>query len=387
MLLLRGIEDGQLNAWQNAGEPVAIFCHPEPDLDCFAGSYLAWAYLSGPDGNARLWDGREFKRFRDRLAGLVDEIDRGAIAPADPSNSTTWVNFYTIFLFLDVHLKEKKFGDPAARPRYLSVMTGEAPRLLHGCHFNWGNHNHVWMAAALCLIHALWRLDPEGTHLEVRDGRLPSLTSLFDEASLKLEGWLAELLEGVVETTVKSIGAAVAHLHKATVLRIRVPESRVPVGGVFLTVSGDVAGTVAKLYRDRVIDGLPILVTAVALDDDPNRVIISVPPSRGVSLKGLGLALQRLNERSGCPATKSVRYYREVGGDSVPDPLFLHADPWYDGRDFGFTIVDAPRDPKFRLLTPDIVKQILEDVWNKLAHEYETAQYKNWLSGTLVPGP
>lgn len=387
-LLLQGIEDLRLESWAARPDPLTIFCHFHPDLDCFASAYLAWAYFQeSANGKERLWNREDFKSFRRNLAVLLNEIDRGAICPADADDPETWVNFYTIFLFLDVHLKEKRFGFPDKRAWYLNTMTTEAPRLLRGCSFRWNHDNDVWMAAALCLIHALYRLDPEGRSLRIDQSHLTQLSPLPTRqgGGRAIEPWLRALLEGVVETTRKGVEEARSCLGRGEPLSVRVPELEDPVRGVSLTVSQNVAGTAAKLYRGTIVANMPVRVTAVALDDDPNRVIISVFPGMGMSLKGLGLALHRLNERNGCSPTTAYRYCRERDGKKYPDPLFSHVDPWYDGRDLGFTIVDAARNPQFRRLTPEMVIRVLGDEWRQLAAEYETPEYKHWLMGRIVP--
>jgi hypothetical protein len=75
------------------------------------------------------------------------------------------------------------------------------------------------------------------------------------------------------------------------------------------------------------------------------RCILSVRPDAGVSLRGLGALLD---------AAESARR-RELGDDAhrepdpstgehePPRPGYATADPWYDGRAHGDTIVDSPR--------------------------------------------
>jgi ATP-binding cassette subfamily B protein len=86
--------------------------------------------------------------------------------------------------------------------------------------------------------------------------------------------------------------------------------------------------------------GLSVFLSAPA-----RRCILSVAPGRGVSLRGLGALLERaeserrrqvfgMDDRKIDPATSAPRPAR-TGYDN--------ADPWYDGRAHGYTIVDAPR--------------------------------------------
>ena len=75
------------------------------------------------------------------------------------------------------------------------------------------------------------------------------------------------------------------------------------------------------------------------------RCILSVVPDSGASLRGLGALLDEAE----------AERRKEVFGvdDRVTDPTtgaarppragYANADPWYDGRAHGYSIVDAPR--------------------------------------------
>jgi hypothetical protein len=75
------------------------------------------------------------------------------------------------------------------------------------------------------------------------------------------------------------------------------------------------------------------------------RCILSVVPDGGATLEGLAALLDRAeaerrqevfgaDDRVADPATGEPRR---------PRPGYDNADPWYDGRAHGYTIVDAPR--------------------------------------------
>jgi hypothetical protein len=89
--------------------------------------------------------------------------------------------------------------------------------------------------------------------------------------------------------------------------------------------------------------GLSVFVSESARE--VRRCILSVTPGSGVTLKGLGELLDR---------AESERRQQVYGvDDRVTDPAsgqplaprsgWGNADPWYDGRGHGYTIVDAPR--------------------------------------------
>jgi hypothetical protein len=88
----------------------------------------------------------------------------------------------------------------------------------------------------------------------------------------------------------------------------------------------------------------------------PRRCLLSVTPDSGATLRGLGAALDEaeaerrrsvygVDDRVTDPAT---------GAAKAPRPGYANADPWYDGRAHGYTIVDAPRDGT--LLTADEIE-------------------------------
>lgn len=87
---------------------------------------------------------------------------------------------------------------------------------------------------------------------------------------------------------------------------------------------------------------------------DQGSAIISVDPGSGLSLKGLGAALER----------RETRRREELGlpREGPPRPGYRNADPWYDGRGdlHAFTIVASPREGT--VLAPDEVEAVVQDV-------------------------
>jgi hypothetical protein len=79
-------------------------------------------------------------------------------------------------------------------------------------------------------------------------------------------------------------------------------------------------------------EGWQFLVVRTA----PDRVILSVPPDAGLSLKGIADALEE--------AEVAARKRLATPRLGQPRPGFDEPDPWYDGRSplHDFTIVDAP---------------------------------------------
>ncbi|MCL6558686.1 MAG: hypothetical protein K6U74_07740 [Firmicutes bacterium] len=78
----------------------------------------------------------------------------------------------------------------------------------------------------------------------------------------------------------------------------------------------------------------------------PSRVVMAVLPGRGVSLRGLGRALERaeLQKEEQCLPDHGHRHlWRDRSVKRFPDRWVTNNDPWYDGRGYDYTIVDAPR--------------------------------------------
>jgi Protein kinase domain len=93
----------------------------------------------------------------------------------------------------------------------------------------------------------------------------------------------------------------------------------------------------------------------------PRRCILSVTPGQGVALPGLGARLDAAeSDRRGKRYGKDDRVIDPATGLALdPRPGYDNADPWYDGRAHGYTIVDSPRAGT--VLTADEIEQIFLD--------------------------
>jgi hypothetical protein len=89
--------------------------------------------------------------------------------------------------------------------------------------------------------------------------------------------------------------------------------------------------------------GLSVFVSESAREK--RRCILSVTPGNGVTLRGLGELLdQAESERRRQVYGVDNRLIDPATGEPLtPRPGWNNADPWYDGRAHGYTIVDAPR--------------------------------------------
>jgi hypothetical protein len=123
----------------------------------------------------------------------------------------------------------------------------------------------------------------------------------------------------------------------------------------------------ARSDFERSPGGMGFLGLSVFMSESPRyprRCILSVTRDSGASLRGLASRLD---------ATESERRRRVYGEDDrLVDPAtglrrppragYNNADPWYDGRAHGFTIVDSPRSGT--LLTAEEIEHIFSQFAN-----------------------
>lgn len=91
------------------------------------------------------------------------------------------------------------------------------------------------------------------------------------------------------------------------------------------------------------------------------RVVISVNPASNVHLEGLGELLEQFElqkEEQLFGAAKSIWRDRKNVRKNVE--YSTNSDPWYDGKAFDYTIVDAP-SKRYSLLTIEEIKKIVFD--------------------------
>jgi hypothetical protein len=75
------------------------------------------------------------------------------------------------------------------------------------------------------------------------------------------------------------------------------------------------------------------------------KAIISVDPRSEVCLKGLGICLEEAEkEKETRLFGRNIEVWRSRKRARFPEDWCDNEDPWYDGRNFNYTIVDAPRE-------------------------------------------
>ena len=126
-----------------------------------------------------------------------------------------------------------------------------------------------------------------------------------------------------------------------------------------------------------------------------NKVIISVNPNSDVCLKGLGESLEKAERES------ERKYFNEKNDiwrsrtkSRFPEEWCDNEDPWYDGRNFDYTIVDAPKVgsllslKEIRHIVNNFSVPIVGEYLTRLIIPFEIDQkcYKNLCSELLKRG-
>jgi hypothetical protein len=313
---------GSVNPRRGLDDPFTIVLHAMPDLDCIASAFLAVAYLAegaSPEG-------------ADALAYYVAKVDEGS------------------------------FGLSLDHPFSLySALMQRSNRLMR---LPWNSEHERWrqvVVGGLAVVeYALRQVVTRGIALPAVDAF--ACPDLFEP------GDRGEVEEDLLR------------------YRRKLDDPRTHARQVRLTLPGRYGGTIdveALLARDvqnaddpdrclffkdwargdverSPIEGgfAALCVWATEAPRRPRRAIISVTPGCGASLKGLG---ERLEE------AESTRRKAAFGDDDrlidpasgvpkAPRPGYANADPWYDGRAHGHTIVDSPRSGT--LLSADDVDAI-----------------------------
>jgi hypothetical protein len=117
----------------------------------------------------------------------------------------------------------------------------------------------------------------------------------------------------------------------------------------------------ARSDRERSPGGVGFPGLSVFMSESPRdarRCILSVTPDSGASLRGLAALLDEAeSERRRLVYGEDDRVIDPATGSQKPPRAgYLNADPWYDGRAHGFTIVDSPRSGT--LLATEVIEGI-----------------------------
>jgi hypothetical protein len=296
-----------VDSWRQPHSTFTFVLHTDPDLDCAAAAYLANAYLT----TGRFPDGARV------LSHYVDRVDAGypGFGQGQP------------FTLYAAHL-------------YLGHRLGQQGQRGHD---KWDR----WVRDSLKVIDfVLGRVAREGRSiLEVDAFECPGLFGDADRAAVlgDLDRYRRKLADPRTNARkfLLRLPCQLGGEAEAEALLVRdVINPEDPGRCIYFK---DWARTdEANAPRGRGFVALSVSVSSPAVGP---RCILSVRPDSGLSLEGLGAALERAEaERRVARDGRDHRLYEAATGERRPDrPGYGNPDPWYDGREQGYTIVDGPR--------------------------------------------
>ena len=313
---------GAVQPRREPATPFTIVLHEVPDIDSIASAYLAVALLTTG----------EFPPGTEALARYADKLVEGSIGQT----------------------LSQPFSPYAA---YMQLLNRHARLGRTADHAYWRE----------CVEHGL-NLIAFAVDRSLRDGvALPSVDALACP-DLFGEDDRREILADVERYRRKLADPAT----RARIVRLRLPGQfggRVELDTILVRDVenlNDPDGCIffkdwARSDRERSPGGDGFLALSVFMSEtprEPRRCILSVTPDSGASLRGLAALLDEAesgrrrqvygeDDRLVDPAT---------GSRKPPRAGYDNADPWYDGRAHGFTIVDSPRSGTF--LTADGIESL-----------------------------
>jgi serine/threonine protein kinase len=315
-----------------AGTPLTVSLHEWPDLDAVAAAYLAREYLTA---------GRVPEKTNE-LVRYIDWVDRGALG-------VTRDNPYSLYAAFQVLASRPHPDGPTARWTAL-VENGSA-----------------------LLRHVLRDSAANRRALTAVDAFVPALFAPEER----------EAAAGDLERYERRLADSVTGARR---VRLRLPNLFGGTTEVEMLLVRDVQNEGdpdrclyfkdwARLDRNRCPATKGFIGLCVFQSDDANRgrkrrCIISLRPGadHSATLRGLGGRLDRAEaqkrrrdneQRYGSPVDDRQVDPR-TGAPRDPRPGYDNADPWYDGRSHGFTIVDSPAQGLGTVLTEDeIVDEVL----------------------------
>jgi hypothetical protein len=305
--------------------PFTIVLHRHPDLDCVASAFLAIARLTTGG----------FPQGSEALVRYVDKVDEGALGLSLTNPSS----LYAAYKLLKARL----------------------------AHRRWNDENERWRASVEAGLNLVGYVVAQAIH---RGLSLSAVDALECPAIFTPEDR-------------DEVQADIARYHR------KLADPKTGARQVRLELPGQYGGTLgveALLVRDvqnvddperclffkdwarsdaaRAGNGHGFLALSVFQSEgalQARRCILSVTPDSGVTLRGLAQRLDRAeaDRRRAIHGQDDRVIDPATGAPRTPRTGYDNADPWYDGRAHGYTIVDAPRGGT-RLSADEIEKTLLE---------------------------
>lgn len=297
-----------LNPRRRKNDPFTLLVHADPDLDCLASAYVA----------GRLVTTGEFPPEAATLARYVDAVDQGHLGASQDAP----FSLYAAWLTLAARLGDRSWHAPADLWR-------EQMR-----------QGFVLLGFVLDTLAAQGRSLPEVDAFDC-----PGLFGAADRREIvhDIERYRRKLADPATRARILQLwlpGYLGGHQEVDALLVRNVQRADDAERPRFFK-------DWARTDRGHSPGGRGFVALSVFEDrpsGDRTRTILSVRPDAGVTLRGLADLLdqaeaeervrrQGVDDRVTDPATGSAR---------APRPGYRNADPWYDGRAHGYTIVDAP---------------------------------------------
>jgi hypothetical protein len=299
-------------------QPIRLVMHENPDYDCIASSFLVRRLLEARAQGHGL--PKDWNEWAPVIANSARRIDRGetrlrlredgAPVPLTP---------YLSMMALHDQIRRK---EPTPKQAWSDMIT-QGQEILDRA-LRVARDRHI---ADLNLVDLRGALSDLGDLERVIDEKMIAFG--HDAARIGLDtgtptgGELDGVFEIVLPWREQTAGSG-----SARIACISDPESG---AGFFKTV-------IRGAYSDYIdVTALFMNVPADSAAGLPPwiRPIISVDPDSRFDIRGLGRHLDAIETQ--------VRQEKGLARVGRPRPGFNNSDPWYDGRGFAFTIVDAPR--------------------------------------------
>jgi len=267
------------NIAQNDFNDVYIFTHRNPDLDSFLSMYILTYYLNY----------NELPKISNDILDLVDNVDQGVFD--DPKFEQHNLYFALEVMQIECMSLSDKHELSDLREKFFQFIDQLIYSKKEPCDFIAESSIASGIDAILSQVH-----DPKESSQRVR-------VPLFRYA------------EG--ECSVQSREAVLIDIHKDSILNI-----------------------MKAKYR-RAGDSVWIVRYSESLNYGKHRLVFSVDGSEELALFGFGWRLEKLEQFYRCSDyIGNFPEYPERFGP--PRPGYDGPDPWYDGRNHNYTIVDSP---------------------------------------------
>lgn len=352
-----------------AAEEIEIILHKAPDFDCYASSYLTRKLLL----NGCFPEGYE------EFVSYADEVDAGKIK----INKDNMKELFAVGYAIEDVIRDMLSGERkqlqelknTSRDKRYEEMIRERWYLLFDYTLDWlkMNKGRTLKGTDIFGMDSIFNPEVEFIRKDYNDyredikekGKCLEITVRLPRIG-DMSGKLYEV-DGLVYN--KAPGC---RLHKCWARS----DSSAPSGeGYIFTFIPKEGNTELVLNNE---NGVPERIRIASLPIYMNKAVISLDPNSGYCLKGMAEQLEQAEvekENLIFENDKSKMRCRNKRRPGFYDSWCTNDDPWYDGRNFCNTIIDAPR--RGSLLTIEEIKEI--------ALDFTTARVEKSTTRLIIP--